>query len=162
MMMIDSMKLAFLALAFGTAGAGRAEAQTATPISAERAEARYQLVEVAGSKLPVVVEKEWRCQESVTRGTLTLESDSVWIFRSTLREECGSQARVETEIEHGRYTRDGTTLRFYDDDEDADDGKDWDLRVDLDLDDFESGSVAPDGALAVRLRDGETTLIFRR
>lgn len=160
-MMIDSLKFGSLALALGLAALGQVEAQTATPISAERAEARYQLVEVAGSKLPVVVEKDWRCQESVTRGTLTLESDSVWIFRSTVREECGSRAKVETEIEQGRYTRDGTALRFRDDDEDADDGKDWDLRVDLDLDDFESGSVAPDGALAVRLRDGETTLIFR-
>lgn len=160
--MIDSLKLASLALALGMTAADRVEAQTATPVSAGRAEVRYHLVEVAGSKLPVVVEKEWRCQESVTRGTLTLESDSVWIFRSTVREECGSRAKVDTEIEHGRYTRDGTTLRFYDDDDDAGDGKDWDLRVDLDLDDFESGSVAPDGALAVRLRDGETTLIFKR
>lgn len=161
-MMIDSLKLASLALALGMAAAGQVEAQAATPVSAGRAEARYQLVEVAGSKLPVVVEKEWRCQESVTRGSLTLESDSVWVFRSTVREECGSRAKVDNEIEHGRYTRSGTTLRFYDDDDDTDEGKDWDLRVDLDLDDFESGSVAPDGALAVRLRDGETTLIFRQ
>ena len=159
-MMIDRLKPAAVALALAMAGA--VEAQTATPVSAGRAEARYQLVEVAGSKLPVVVEKEWRCQESVTRGTLTLESDSVWIFRSTVREECGSRAKVDNEIENGLYRRNGSTLRFYDADEDPDEGKDWDLRVDLDLDDFESGSVAPDGALAVRLRDGETTLIFRQ
>ena len=160
MKMIDTLKVATIAVALGAAAAGRAEAQSATPVSTERAVERDRLVQVAGSELPVVVEKEWRCQESVTRGTLTLESDSVWTFRSTLREECGSRAKVETDIEHGRYTRSGATLRFYDDDED--DGRDWELGNDLDLDDFESGTVAGDGALSIRLRDKETTLVFRR
>jgi hypothetical protein len=124
-----------------------------------QASERYRLVEVAGSALPVEVEKEWSCRESVTRGTLTLGADSLWTLRYTKREVCGDRAEVENEDESGYYTMEGGTIRFRDDD---DDDRDWELRRDVDLDDLESGTVAADGSLTVQLRDGKTTLLFRR
>ena len=120
----------------------------------------YRLLEVAGSALPAEVEKEGNCRESVTRGDLTLGSDSLWSFRVTLREACGERVEVETETEHGRYSVAGETVQFFDDDDDDDD--DRDIGDDMDLDDLKSGIFAPDGTLSVRLDDDQTTLVFRK
>jgi len=51
-------------------------------------------------------------------------------------------------------------LRSYDGDGKHD--RNWDLGGDLDLDDLESGTLAPDGTVTVRLDDGETELLFRQ
>ncbi len=136
-----------------------ADATTGTTTASAPAEERYHLVEVGGKKLPVEVEKEWRCHESVTRGTLTLRDDGRWHLQTTIREQCGSRAEVETDDEEGRYTREGGTITFHDDD---DDDGDWDLRRDLDLDDLKTATAGGDGALTVQLADGETALLFRR
>ena len=119
----------------------------------------YPLIEVAGSALPAEVEKEGNCRESVTRGDLTLGSDSLWSFRVTLREACGERAEVETETEHGRYSVAGDTVHFFDDDDDDDDR---DIGDDVDLDDLKSGTLAADGTLTVRLEDDRSTLVFRK
>lgn len=145
-----------LLAAVATGAAAQTAAVTGMPVSST--DQRYRLVEVAGSALPVEVEKEWTCRESVTRAALTLGADSTWTLRSTIREVCGDRAEVETDVEHGRYIKEGGSLRFYDEGED--DG-DWELERDLDLEDFESGSLAPDASLAVRLDDGKTILLFK-
>jgi hypothetical protein len=119
----------------------------------------YRLLEVAGSALPAEVEKEGDCREYVTRGDLTLGSDSLWSFRVTLREACGERAEVETETEHGRYSVAGDTVQFFDDDDDDDDR---DIGDDMDLEDLKRGIFAADGTLSVRLDDDQTTLGFRR
>ena len=118
----------------------------------------YRLLEVAGSALPAEVEKEGDCREYVTRGDLTLGSDSLWSFRVTLREACGERAEVETETEHGRYSVAGDTVQFFDDDDDDD----RDIGDDMDLEDLKRGIFAADGTLSVRLDDDQTTLVFRR
>jgi hypothetical protein len=119
---------------------------------------RYRLIEVAGTALPAEVEKSWNCREYVTRGDLTLGSDSLWSLRVTLREVCGERAEVETETEHGRYSVAGDTVRFFDDDGDDD----RDTGDDVDLDDLKSGTLAADGTLTVRLEDDRSTLVFRK
>lgn len=150
--MTDHSLLSRLALALAlTAGtAVQAEAQ---------AEQRYRLVEVGGRALPVEVEKEWRCRESVTQATLTLRPDSLWAMDYTKREVCGDREEVETEREDGRYSVVADTIRFHDDD--GDDDRD-DRDDDVDLDDLATATRAADGALTARLRDGRTTLLFRR
>jgi len=145
-----------LAAAVGT---GAQAQSTGTAIAAAPAAERYRLVEVAGSALPAEVEKEWNCREHVTRGTLTLGADSSWSLRTTVREVCGDRAEVDTEDESGWYGMEGGTIRFHDDDEDD---RDWELRRDIDLDDLETGTLAVDGTLTVRLEDGKTTLVFRK
>ena len=47
------------------------------------AETRYTLVEVGGRALPVETDKEWRCREEVTAGTLTLRQDGRWLLETT-------------------------------------------------------------------------------
>lgn len=140
-----------LGLALLVSTTARVEAQAEEP---------YQLVEVAGSALPVEVEKEWRCREYVTQATLTLGTDSLWSLRYTTREVCGNREETETEHDGGRYTVVADTIRFHDDDDD-DDG-DRDLTGDLEVEDLATGTRAADGTLTGRLRDGETTLVFRR
>lgn len=131
----------------------------AFPTSAEaQAEERYRLVEVAGSKLPVEVEKEWRCREYLTEAALTLGADSLWRMQYTKREVCGDREEIETETEDGRYTVVADTIRFLDDDDDEDDRVD----DDLDVDDLATATRGANGTLTGRLRDGKTTLVFRR
>ena len=146
-----------LTLVVGTVAQGQT---TGVAVAAAPAAERYRLVEVAGRALPVELDKEWNCREYVTRGALTLGADSLWSLRATIREVCGDRAEVETEAEGGRYGVQGGTIRFYDDDEDDD--WDWELARDIDVDEFETGTLAADGTLTVRLDDGKTTLLFRR
>ena len=121
------------------------------------------MAEIAGSALPVEVGKEWSCRESVTEGTLTLGADSLWSFRFNKHEVCGARTEEEIEQEGGRYTTEGKTIRFHDDDEDDDDtDDDRDNADDSDLDDLETATLGADGRLMARLEDGKTTLVFRR
>ena len=144
--MIDTIMVQALGVALAVAATTAPTTQT------------YRLLEVAGSALPAEVEKEGDCREYVTRGDLTLGSDSLWSFRVTLREACGERAEVETETEHGRYSVAGDTVQFFDDDDDDD----RDIGDDMDLDDLKRGIFAADGTLSVRLDDDQTTLVFRR
>jgi hypothetical protein len=140
-----------VALALLVWTAGRAEAQ---------GEERYRLVEVAGKALPAEVEKEWRCSEYVTEAELMLGADSAWVLQYTKREVCGGREELETETEDGRYTVVADTIRFRDDDQDED--RDEDDDRDLDVDELATATRAADGTLTGRLRDGKTTLVFRR
>ena len=144
--MIDTIMVQALGVALAVAATTAPTTQT------------YRLLEVAGSALPAEVEKVGDCREYVTRGDLTLGSDSLWSFRVTLREACGERAEVETETEHGRYSVAGDTVQFFDDDDDDD----RDIGDDMDLDDLKRGIFAADGTLSVRLDDDQTTLVFRR
>ena len=129
------------------------------PARAQDAE-RYRLVELGGSALPVQVEQEWRCREYVTEALLTLGADSLWSLQYTKRERCGDREELETEHEDGRYTVAADTIRFHDDD--GDDDRDWDLGRDLDLDELATATRGAGGTLTGRLRDGKTTVLFRR
>ena len=71
------------------------DAATAQAAPAAPAETRYVLVDVGGKALPVEVEKEWRCREDVTAGTLRLREDGLWRLETLVRETCGD--RTETE-----------------------------------------------------------------
>ncbi len=133
-------------------------ASTAPSVEAQ-VSATYRLAEIAGSALPVEVEREWSCRESVTEGTLTLGADSLWSFQFNKHEVCGARTEEEIEREGGRYTTEGNTIRFHDDDDDDDDRDDAD---DPDLDDLETATLGSDGRLTARLEDGKTTLVFRR
>ena len=138
-------------------------ALTAVPASPAEAqgEERYRLVEVAGSALPVEVEREWSCREYVTDATLTLRADSRWRMQYTKCEVCGNREEIETEDEDGRYSVVADTIRFHDEHGD-DDERDWNIARDIDVDELATATRALDGALMGRLRDGKTTLVFRR
>ena len=63
-------------------------------------------------------------------------------------------------MESGRYTAQGGTIRFLDDDGRED--RDREVERDIDLDDLWTGTIASDGTLTVRLEDEKTTLVFRK
>jgi hypothetical protein len=149
--MTDRMPALAVALVLLTAAAAPLEAQ---------GEQQYRLVKVADKELPAEVDRDRGCRESVTRATLTLEADSLWSLRYTKREECGGRAEVENEHEGGRYSMVADSIQFRDDDDDDD--RDDDEDDDLDIDDLASGTLAADGTLTARLRDGRTTVVFRR
>jgi hypothetical protein len=121
----------------------------------------YQLAQVGGKALPVEVEKGFRCREEVTGGKLTLAQDGRWLLETSQREHCGDRATDELDTDDGRYTTEGQTLRFFDDDG-KENTKDWSIGKDIDLDDLHSGTLGADGALTVLLADEKTTLVFRR
>lgn len=145
--MTDRVPALAVALVLLTAAATPAEAQ---------GQQQFRLVTVADKELPAEVDRGLVCRESVTRGTLTLEADSLWSLRYTKREVCGGRTEVENEYEGGRYSMTGDSIRFFDDDDDDDDDHD------LDIDDLASGTLAADGTLTAKLRDGKTTVVFRR
>ena len=151
------------ATAQGTAGtpdtaraAGPARTHAVTP-----AEQRYTLAEVDGKKLPVETEKEWRCREEVTAGTLVLREDGRWRLETDIRETCGDRTKMDREDEDGIYRTEGTSIQFLDDDGDRNDA-DWSLDRELDLDELDQGAIADGGALTVRLADEKTVLRFQR
>ncbi|HEX6105314.1 MAG TPA: hypothetical protein VFZ26_07005 [Gemmatimonadales bacterium] len=125
-------------------------------------ETRYTLVEVGGRALPVETEKERRCREEVTAGTLTLRQDGRWLLETTKRETCGDRTETEQETEDGRYRSEGGTIRFLDDDG-RDDSDGFDLGDDdLDIDDLETGRLGDGGTLTVQVEDDDTELLFRQ
>lgn len=74
---------------------------------------------------------------------------------------CGSRTKTEVETDDGRYTTEGQTLRFFDEDGEEN-TKEWSIGKDIDLDDLRLGTLGGDGTLTVQLADEETTLVFRR
>ena len=145
--------LAVTALLAGAAWTGAA-AQTADT-------KRYQLVEVSGKPLPALIEKEWRCEEQVVAGTLTLRDDGRWLLETTTREACGDRTEEDRDSDDGTHRTEGKTIRFFDDDGRENSDSDWGTGTDIDLDEFKTGTVADDGSLTVQLADGNTTLLFR-
>jgi hypothetical protein len=125
------------------------------------AESRYTLVDVDGKRLPVETEKEWRCRDEVTAGTLVLREDSRWRLEASIRETCGGRTEMDQENEDGIYRIEGTTIQFLDEDGNRNDA-DWSLVREIDLDELDQGSIADGGMLTVRLADEETVLRFRR
>ena len=144
----------------GVADTGSAATSAAPSTPAGTTETRYTLVSVNGKALPTEVEKELRCREDVAAGTLALRSDGRWRLETTRRETCGDRTEEDLDDDDGTYRTEGRTLRFFDDDgrENTDD---WDLRGDIDLDDFRTGTLAADGTLTVELADGKNRLVFR-
>src|SRR5688572_19600865 len=67
--------------------------------AAAQVERRYTLVDVGGRALPAEIEKEWRCREEVTAGTLVLRGDGRWRLETSLRETCGGRAEMDREDE---------------------------------------------------------------
>lgn len=135
------------------------------PASAAAADAptasTYKLVQVAGRELPVEVEKGWRCRDDVVSGTLSLQENR-WRLETTKRETCGDRTREELDSDDGRYRMEGQSIRFFDEDGEAND-KDWDLiGKEIDLDEMTTGTLGTDGTLTVQLADEKTTLVFRR
>ena len=138
----------------------RAAGSAAQAIPPPPAESRYALVEVGGKGLPVEIEKEWRCREEVTAGTLILREDSRWRLETSVRETCGDRTEMNQDDEDGTYRTQGATIHFLDDDGNRNDA-DWSLDREIDLDELNHGSI-DGGTLAVRLADEKTVLRFRR
>ena len=136
--------------------AGATLAHAAAP-----AENRYTLVEVDGKALPVETEKEWRCRDEVTSGTLVLRGDGRWRFETSVRETCGDRTKMDRDDEDGIYRTEGTSIQFLDEDGNRNDA-DWNLVREIDLDELDQGAIADGGALTVRLADEKTVLTFRR
>jgi hypothetical protein len=145
-----------VALSLTVTGTGAAQAAPAAPT-----ETRFVLVGVGGKALPVEIEKEWRCREDVTAGTLRLREDGFWRLETSVRETCGDRTEMEHEDEDGRYRTEGTTLHFLDDDGERN-RADWSLRDEIDLDELDQGTISDGGVLTVRLADAKTVLRFQR
>ena len=148
------MRNLMLALTLTAAAWTNASAQAPAP-------SRYTLVEVGGKALPTTVEKELRCREDVTAGTLSLSQDGRWLFETVTKEVCGDRTEEDSDRDHGTYTTEGQSFRFLDDDgrENKDSG--WGTGTDDDLDDFKSGTMGADGSLTIELADGRP-LLFRK
>jgi hypothetical protein len=126
-----------------------------------QAERRYTLVEVGGKALPVEIEKEWRCREEVTAGTLMLRGDGRWRLETSVRETCGDRTEMEHEDEDGTYRAQADSIQFLDDDGRRE-GAERSMLPDVDLDDLDQGSIAGGRTLTVRLTDQKTVLRFER
>lgn len=144
----------------GTSDTTRPARPSAQALAAGPVETRYALVDVDGKGLPVETEKEWRCREEVTAGTLILREDGRWRLDTSVRETCGERTTMDQEDEDGRYRSEGTTIHFLDDDGNRNDSE-WGLEREIDLEDLDHGSI-DGGALTVTLADEKTVLRFRR
>lgn len=125
------------------------------------AESRYALVAVDGKGLPVETEKEWRCRDEVTAGTLVLRDDGRWRLETSIQETCGDRRKMDHEDDDGIYRTEGTTIQFLDEDGNRNDA-DWSLAREIELEELDQGTIADGGALTVRLADEKTVLRFRR
>lgn len=117
----------------------------------------YRLTSVAGNALPTPLGMENGCKEMVTAGTLTL-SDGKWTLRYDERHECPSGARMSAESETGKYSMDGSTITFMDDDGERNTGGSPD--DDIDLDELDHGTLSGN-TLTVKLKEGQT-VVFQR
>jgi hypothetical protein len=150
-----------LALVAGSWTPGHAQAADTAAQRASPAVTVYTLVRVGNDTLPARIEKEWRCQEDVTGGTLSLRQDRRWLLETTTREVCGDRIEEDHDTDQGTYTTEGETLRFLDDDGRENNDRGWDVGTDIDIDELKTGTLASDGTLTVKLADG-TALVFRR
>jgi hypothetical protein len=150
-----------LALVAGAWTMGRAQTADTAAHRAAPTVTSYTLVRVGDDTLPARVEKEWRCQEDVIAGRLSLRQDGRWLLETTTREVCGERIEEDHDTDDGTYTTQGQTLRFLDDDGRENNDRGWGIGTDIDLDELKTGTLASDGTLTVKLADG-TPLLFRR
>ncbi len=120
----------------------------------------YRLVTVGGKALPATVEQGIACREDVTAASLTLRPDSTWVLEASTREVCGGRTETDSDTDAGRYSIEGRTIRFLDDDGTPETEDDEDS--DDDLDDLTSGRFAAGGSLTAKINDGQTKLVFNR
>ena len=150
-------KIRVAALGAGVLALAAAGASAQAPAQAEV----YRLATVEGRALPVVIEQEGDCRDELLGGTLTLEADGEWTLVTQEREVCGDRVEEDEEREEGRYTVEGQTVRFLDEDGEAEQEDDRDDETpDFDVDDLTVGTRSA-GALSVRLEDGRTA-VFRQ
>ena len=154
------MKAGMKTLTVAALGAG-AMALAGIAVAQDAAQAEtYRLVDVSGGALPVLVEQDGDCRDELLSGTLTLADDGTWVLVTQEREVCGDRVEEDEEREEGRYTMDGQTVRFLDEDGEAEEHEEEDAG-EIEVDDLSVGTRSADG-LAVRLADGQTVLAFRR
>ncbi|MGH7461758.1 MAG: hypothetical protein ACREMA_12130 [Longimicrobiales bacterium] len=122
--------------------------------AAGQAPGKYRLVEVSGVQLPAVVELDNGCREEVDAASLTVESNGLWHFQASGREVCGDKTETETATDHGRWTMEGSTVRFIESDNDNGDGDDDDI-------DVHSGTLSGN-TLRVRIGNSDRVLSFRK
>ena len=159
--MVVGAALSLMVTPAATAQVNAATVDTTHTQAGAPAESRYTLVEVDGKGLPVETEKEWRCRDEVTAGTLVLRDDNRWRLETSVRETCGDRSELDQDDEDGIYRTEGTTIQFLDEDGDRNDA-DWSLVPEIDLDELDHGSIADGGTLTVRLADEKTVLRFQR
>jgi len=150
-----------LAFVAGVWSLGHAQTVETAARPASPAVTTYTLVQVGTDTLPATIEKEWRCRDEVTAGTLSLRQDGRWLLETATREVCGDRIEQDQDTDDGTYTTRGQTLAFLDDDSRENDDRGWSIGTDIDLDELETGTLASDGTLTVKLADG-TALVFRR
>lgn len=144
----------------GTPDTTRIPGPTAQAPARGPAESRYALVDVGGKGLPVEIEKEWRCRDEVTAGTLVLREDGRWRLETSVRETCGDRTEMDQDDEDGTYRSEGATIRFLDGDGNRSEA-DWNFEREIDLDELDHGTI-DGGTLTVRLADEKTVLRFQR
>ena len=149
-------KIGVTALGVGVLALAAAAASAQVPGQAEV----YRLAEVEGRALPVVIEQEGDCRDELLGATLTLAADGEWTLVTQEREVCGDRVEEDEEREEGRYTAEGQTVRFLDEDGEAEEDDRDDEGPELDVEDLTVGTRSA-GALSVRLEDGRTA-VFRR
>lgn len=85
----------------------------------------YKLMTIGGARLPAAVAEKDVCREEVEAAVLTLNADGTWTLSAFSRESCGRGTSTDHEVESGKYTVSGETIRFTQDDDkgerDADD-----------------------------------------
>lgn len=130
--------------------------------SAQSADEVYELVQVDGNALPATVaDDDEGCVQEVMSATLTLAADNTWRIETHMREVCGNDAEEDRDTETGRFTVDGNTITFADDDGTPEDSDENDRAAAPDLEDLLTATRTQDG-LVVTLDDGRTKLTFRR
>ena len=130
--------------------------------SAQSADEVYELVQVDGNALPATVaDDDEGCVQEVMSATLTLAADNTWRIETHKREVCGHDAEDDRDTATGRFTVDGNTITFADDDGTPEDSDENDRAAAPDLEDLLTATRTQDG-LVVTLDDGRTKLTFRR
>lgn len=123
------------------------------------AEETWELTRIGDSALPTMVEQDDDgCTEEVVSGTLTLSPNGTWRMVAEEREGCGTDIDNDRDTETGRYTMDGDTITFLDDDGNP---EDIDDNGSMDIEDLVSGTRNGD-TMTVQIDDGRTQLTFER
>lgn len=118
------------------------------------ATAEYRLMSVDGKALPVLLGTDDGCKEFVTAATLTM-ADGKWTLKQDERHECPSGNRTESDSESGKYTVEGNTITFMDEEGKRNTGGKPD--DDIDLDELDQGTLSGN-TLTVRLKEGQSVV----
>lgn len=130
----------------------------AVPAAAQSPHAgSYELTEIAGSALPMVVDSTDSCREEVTAATLVLNEDWTYRIDVTERESCGEEVEEDVETEEGTFAMQGDTIMFASEEDPEDDDDADEIEVD------ELVSAMPMGdMLHVLVTEQNVELVFRR